>query len=201
MALLTYHNTPDRDTKRSPAQVLYARTLRDAIPCNPAALQLCKEWVLTREAREKALARRHEVRGQEFDAHAHPLHPLQVGAVVQVQNQNGNYPNKWDKSGTIVEVLPFDAYLVKLDGSGRVTKRNRKYLRTITPYSSILMTPPTRPLLSIARVPQNSGGPTSYQGFLKSQTTLPNITVVTSLICIVQDSQLKDPCSSHQESL
>ena len=82
MALLTYRNTPDRDTRRSPAQVLFARTLRDAIPCAPSALRLRKEWVLTREAREQALARRHEVRGQQLDANAHPLQPLTRGLVV-----------------------------------------------------------------------------------------------------------------------
>ena len=98
-ALLTYRNTPDRDTKRSPAQVLYARKLRDTIPFPPSDLQLHKEWILTREAREKALARRHEVRGANLDSHAHPLRPLTLGMVVQIQNQAGNHPNKWDKSG------------------------------------------------------------------------------------------------------
>ena len=83
-ALLQYRNTPDRDTKRSPAQVLYARNLCDAVPCQPADLQLRKEWVLTIEARERALARRHEVRGLELDAHAHPLRPLKLKEVVQV---------------------------------------------------------------------------------------------------------------------
>ena len=43
MALLTYRNTPDRDTCRSPAQVLYARTLRDAIPSPQGLLHLGKE--------------------------------------------------------------------------------------------------------------------------------------------------------------
>ena len=32
MALLAYRNTPDRDTARSPAQVLFACQLRDAVP-------------------------------------------------------------------------------------------------------------------------------------------------------------------------
>ena len=37
-ALLTYWNTPDRDTGLSPSQVLFARKLRDSIPCKPGNL-------------------------------------------------------------------------------------------------------------------------------------------------------------------
>ena len=47
----------------------------------------------------------------------------------------GNYPRKWDKTGTVVEVRQFDQYFVKVDGSGRVTLRNRKFLRHFTPVS------------------------------------------------------------------
>ena len=71
LALLQYRNTPDRDTGLSPAQVLFSRKLRDAIPVSPKDLQIRKEWVLTREARELALARRHEVRGRQAVVRAH----------------------------------------------------------------------------------------------------------------------------------
>ena len=37
----------------------------------------------------------------------------------------------------MVEVLPFDQYRVKIDGTGRSSLRNRKFLRAITPYSQI----------------------------------------------------------------
>ena len=87
LALLQYRNTPDRDTGRSPAQVLFARKLRDGVPCNPEDLQLRTEWVLTREARELALAKRHEVRGAAWEEHTRALGPLTVGTCVQVQNQ------------------------------------------------------------------------------------------------------------------
>ena len=52
---------------------------------------------------------------------------------VFVQNQVGNKPRRWDKTGTIVECKDFDQYLVKMDGSGRLTLRNRKFLRKRTP--------------------------------------------------------------------
>ena len=66
-ALMTYRNTPDRDTGLSPSPVLFARRIRDAVPCNKDGLLLRPEWVLIREAREKALARRHQVRGGGTD--------------------------------------------------------------------------------------------------------------------------------------
>ena len=56
--------------------------------------------------------------------------------VVMVQNQSGPHPLKWDKSGTVVEVLPFDQYNVKMDGSGRLSLRNRKFLKPITPFTT-----------------------------------------------------------------
>merc|ERR1712239_41281 len=137
-ALLQYRNTPDRDTGLSPAQVLFARKLRDAVPCNLRDLQLRPEWVLTREARERALARRHQTKEKEWSAHTKVLEELEVGTTVQVQNQTGPHARKWDLSGVVLESLGHDSYLVKMDGSGRITKRNRKFLRAIRPYKDIL---------------------------------------------------------------
>ena len=55
-----------------------------------------------------------------------------------MQNQNGRCPRRWDKTGKVVEKLLFRQYRVKMDGSGRVTLRNRKYLRKISPVCSDL---------------------------------------------------------------
>lgn len=63
------------------------------------------------------------------------LKPLQKGNKVFIQNQSGPHPNKWDRSGTIVEVKPHDQYTVKVDGSGRLTLRNRRFLRGFTPFT------------------------------------------------------------------
>ena len=107
VAMMTYRNTPDRDTKLSPSQVLYARQLRDAVPVNPKNLQLRKDWVLTKEMRERALAVRHQVSGEAWAEKSRELAPLTVGQSVQVQNQTGPNSNKWDLSGRIVEVQDF----------------------------------------------------------------------------------------------
>ena len=58
-AILEYRNTPDRDTGRSPAQVVYGRQLRDFVPVQPGKYRPRAEWLLTMEQRELALAKRH----------------------------------------------------------------------------------------------------------------------------------------------
>ena len=68
----------------------------------------------------------------------HPLIPLMVGTVVSVQNQRGRNSTKWDKSGVVVECLPFNQYRVRIDGTGRITLRNRVALQRIIPFNSIL---------------------------------------------------------------
>ena len=59
--------------------------------------------------------------------------PLAAGNHVRIQNQTGRHPNKWDKTGRVIEVRQFDQYVVRLDGSGRVTLRNRRFLRNYQP--------------------------------------------------------------------
>ena len=81
------------------------------------------------EAREEALKKRHVKIQERWNEHARNLSPLKVGDKVFVQNQLGNYPRKWDRTGTVVEVLQNDQYMVSKDGSRKPTLRNRKFLR------------------------------------------------------------------------
>ena len=133
-AMMTYRNTPCRDTKLSPAQIIFGHQLRDFIPVKPGQFKPRQEWILTCEAREKALSRRHLVKQEVLTEHTKTLPPLKVGDVVSIQNQKGNHPLKWDRSGVVVEVLQFDKYRVKTDGSGIPTVRNRRFLKKIWPY-------------------------------------------------------------------
>ena len=70
---------------------------------------------------------------ERWTKHTKRLPPLRVGDFVRIQNQAGPHPLKWDKTGTVIEVRQFDQYIVKVDGSGRVTLRNRKFLRKYLP--------------------------------------------------------------------
>ena len=62
------------------------------------------------------------------------LSSLQLNDAVSIQDQTGHYPRRWSKTGKIVESCGHDSYLVKIDGSNRITKRNRQFLRKLTPY-------------------------------------------------------------------
>ena len=78
------------------------------------------------------------------------IQDLKIGDHVLVQNQTGNQPTRWDKTGLVTEVLPHDQYLIRMDGSGQCTLRNRRYLRHCSPFMSdpreIVPTTPTSPV-------------------------------------------------------
>ena len=90
-----------------------------------------KEWRFDREMREQALAVKFAEIEKSLGGGARDLPDLKIGDMVQIQNQKGNDPRRWSKSGKIIERLEFGQYLVKVDGSGRVTRRNRRFLKKI----------------------------------------------------------------------
>ena len=83
--------------------------------------------------REEALRNRHMKAAERWTEHTKRLPPLAVGNHVRIQNQTGPYPTKWDKTGIVIEVRQFDQYVVRVDGSGRMTTRNRKFLKKYIP--------------------------------------------------------------------
>ena len=137
-ALLAHRNTPDPDTEASPAQVLFGRPIRDLIPILPGKFQPQLGWRLAREERERALRVRYCKGKEAWSEHTKSLPVLVVGEKVLVQNQAGTpkIAKRWDRSGVILEVRKFDQYLIKIDGSGRISLRNRRFLRRVTPYQS-----------------------------------------------------------------
>ena len=76
-----------------------------------------KEWRVTAEDREMALAKRHYTCLEKLNRHAKELKELKVGQSVKVQNQAGNYGKRWARTGTVVEVGPGPRqYAVRMDG-------------------------------------------------------------------------------------
>ena len=173
-AIMTHRNTPSQDTGVSPAVMLFGRPLKDHLPRLNQKLR--EEWETIADRREDALARRVTTVCPKRE-----LQPLVVGDAVQIQNQTGNRPNKWNTTGIISEVLPNRQYNVITDGSRRITLRNRRFLKKIMPVCRKTFTdddsPPhptmneeqSRPLIDpvasdpyIAPVESpNEGGPTS----------------------------------------
>ena len=139
-ALLLLRNTPDKATGRSPAELLLGRRLRDALPQPYARDQplisddspVDRRWLDMWGEREAVMRRRMGEMADAINAKAHDLVPLQIGDCVRVQNQTGPLKTRWTRTGVIVEMnLPYDQYLVKMDGSRRITPRNRRFLRKI----------------------------------------------------------------------
>ena len=79
--------------------------------------------------KEEALRARYVKTVENVSEHARPLAPLRHGDHVMVYNQRGRHPKRWDNSGVVVETKPHDQYVVKISGSGRLTLRNRRFLR------------------------------------------------------------------------
>ena len=155
-AMLQYRNTPDKETGISPAQCIFGRPIRDFVPIHPGRYEPHPTWKETLLAREEALRNRHMKMAERLTEHTRRLPPLKVGDKVRIQNQTGPHPTKWDKTGTVIEVRQYDQYIVKVDGSGRATLRNRKFLRKYTP--AISPSKPTSRHINQSK-PEPSTGP------------------------------------------
>ena len=149
-AMLQLRNTPDPDCHISPAQIVFGRPLRDTLSfvnrlekfSNPHVRPL---WRQAWAAKEQALRSRFTRTTESLKAHSRPLRPLALGQKVFLQNQHGPSPTKWDRSGIVVESLGHDQYRVKVDGSGRLTLRNRRFLRAYTPVTPTIEPQPMVP--------------------------------------------------------
>ena len=135
-ALLAHRNTPDSVTGLSPAQVIFGRALRDFLSCSPNKYLPRTEWRINADQRELAHAKRHVKTQEKLASGSKQLPSLIVGDCVSVQDQSGNTPRRWSKTGIVLEVSGHDSYLIKIHGSNRITKRNRQFLRKIQPFKA-----------------------------------------------------------------
>ena len=92
-ALLQQRNTPDKDCKLSPAQILYGRPLRDSMPRlsseqlfdNP---HIHERWRSGWQAKEESMRARLVHSCEELEPRSRTLPELVVGDLVFIQNQN-----------------------------------------------------------------------------------------------------------------
>ena len=128
-----FSECPDPSTKLSPAECIFGRPIRDFIPILPMQYKPHPAWQDTLKLREAALRKRHVKISERLTEHTRKLPQLCVGDHVRIQNQVGLFPRRWDRTGQIIEVKQFNQYLVRVEGSNRVTLRNRKFLRKFIP--------------------------------------------------------------------
>ena len=125
---MMHRNTPNQESGISPAEMLYGVKLHDHLPNKFRSVR--KEWKDIQKAMEIKNATR-DLKMKESSLSRRTLQPLQDGDKVSIQNQTGNHPKKWNNTGQVIAVLPNRQYKVMVDGSRRVTLRNRKFLRRI----------------------------------------------------------------------
>ena len=147
-AMMQLRNTPDPDCNLSPAQIIFGRPIRDSLSFVNHLEKYSNENIrpIWREAwasKEKALRVRFAKSTEALNEHSRPLPKLNIGDKCFVQNQSGNHPTKWDRTGTVVETGDHEQYMVKIDGSGRITRRNRQFLRSFKPASMVIEKAPT----------------------------------------------------------
>ena len=82
-AILQYRNTLHQDCRRSPAQMVFGRTLRYPIPCLPYKYEASANWCKSRE-----------VDGEKLARNTKNLKDLPIGTTVAIQNQSGRYPTR-----------------------------------------------------------------------------------------------------------
>ena len=128
-ALLQYRNTPLRNVGLSPAQLLLGRSLRDAIPQPTSAYHVSPEWEANIRQRERAIAQE-QLKSKEYHDRqpTRTYNELTVGQSVACQNVKNR---KWDRTGIIKEVMDHRQYKVVLNGSGRISLRNRIHLKPL----------------------------------------------------------------------
>ena len=116
--MIEIRNTP-RSTGKSPAELLYHRSMRSHVPTVPPSPSPLAHQVEPRRERQRQRAK------DLYDRTAQPLPELQVGQRVLVQDEKTHL---WTHRGTIVSKGPHRDYKVNV-GRRRLMHRNRKFIR------------------------------------------------------------------------
>jgi hypothetical protein len=211
-AMMNHRNTPNQETGISPAEMLFGCKLRDHLPNQFRTIR--KEWNDIQSAKELLFSQK----DSKLSTSGKVLKTLQVGDTVSVQNQHGNRPGRWNNTGVIVEVRPNRQYGVMLDGSRRITLRNRKFLRKLGTRQNRLTHAnkydlPTSPVDTLTPVSILEGTSSTPKRMEKAQVTqhipqlspipsegspIPQRPVGSEVLSIHNTPQQRSPTPQHQ---
>ena len=186
-AIMTQRNTPCQDTGVSPAEMLYGYRIRDHLPNKFREVR--KEWSEIQDARELRNSLNQEKMVES--ASKRSLRPLEVGDTVRLQNQTGIRAKRWSNTGKVVKVLPYRQYGVVIDGSRRVTMRNRRFLRKIEkgqPTNRQITVPYQPPPIVISNIP------------VTRDQTLPSPTTQMTPPAVLQSPETRRPTTLRQRT-
>ena len=75
-AVMQFRNTPMQDCRRSPAQMVFGRAMRDFVPSLQHKYEPAKDWAVTQEYRERTLATKREADNEKWSLKTRDLEQL-----------------------------------------------------------------------------------------------------------------------------
>ena len=114
--VLAYHQCNSYFTTDSVIPSLHSQLLYKPHP----------EWIAAAQHRNQLLHHRNSEIVEKYNRHTHNLSPLQTSDTVAIQSP---LTRQWNTRGKVITTLPNRHYWIRVDGSGRITLRNRRFQR------------------------------------------------------------------------
>ena len=141
--LLEWRNTP-REDGTSPAEALYGRPMQSFLFAHRSQFDLqWRQHANTLDKAPRSDSSTDPPMKVSYDRSARPLSPLALGSHVDVQHP---VTKLWSRSGVVVDVGRHRDYQIKLP-SGRLLRRNRRFIRPRVSPKSIDLPSSDPPLL------------------------------------------------------
>ena len=131
--------TSEYGSKVAPAEIVMGKRLRGArssitkdgmLTNNPSVNLEWKDWWSKKEA---VMQGRYPKDFEVSPGVTPHLKPLKVYTKVFTRSRTVKAPLRWDRTGAVREFLPSDQHIVTVHGAGRISRRNRKFLRADVP--------------------------------------------------------------------
>ena len=119
---------PIQNIALSLVQLLLHCWLYDFVPSQLTLYKPHVNWIATAQNCKMSLSCWNACLIEQYNRTAHILCPLQKGQIVAIQRPT---TRRWDTTGQVIKTLPNYQYHVRVDGSGKITLRNRQFLRKL----------------------------------------------------------------------